>query len=170
MHIVHRMKNLCLWPCDQTTELHLNIAQAPLKCLPGSWTHQSSTDQCRGGKGDMKRKPHWTKDAPLWGTKPTSYSDCSSVSLMRSSFNAIVHHWITSTACKTTWEAYEWELCVHCTELRAGSAAFHAIKRLSTFRSAKWINTIPVCRENNALSHPDELSRMWFLYLTLETK
>lgn len=55
--------------------------------------HQSSTDQCRGRKGDMKRKPRWTKYAPLRGTQPKSYSDCSSVSFMRSSFNVIVHHW-----------------------------------------------------------------------------
>lgn len=47
---------------------------------------------------------------------------------------------------------------MHCTKLRSGSAAFHTIKRFLTFRSAKWINTIPICRENNALSHPDGLS------------
>lgn len=93
MYIVHRMENLCSWSCDQITELHLNIAQAPLRCLPGRWMHQSSTDQCRGRKGDMKRKPHSTKYAPLQGTQPKSYSDCSSVSFMRSSFNVIVHHW-----------------------------------------------------------------------------
>lgn len=59
--------------------------------------HQSSTDQCggrKGGrKGDMKRKPHSTKHAPLRGTRPKSYSDCSSVPFMRSSFNVIVHYW-----------------------------------------------------------------------------
>lgn len=66
---------------------------------------------------------------------------------------------ITSIACKTksTWE-YEEELCVHCTRLRSESAAVHTIMRLLTFRSAKWINTTPICRENNALSHPDGLS------------
>lgn len=102
MYIVHRMVNRCCWSCDQITELHLNIAQAPLRCLPGSWTHQSSTDQCRGRKGDMKRKPHSTKYAPLRGTQPTSYSDCSSGPLM-----LLYTTGITSTACKTkvTWVA-----------------------------------------------------------------
>lgn len=160
MYIVHRMENLCIWSCDQITELHLNIAQAPLRCLPGSWMHQSSTDQCRGRKGDMKRKPHSTKDAPLWGTQPKHYSDCSPVSFMRSSFNVIVHHCDHNNSMenKVSMGSNMKKLCVHCTKLSSGSAAFHTIKRLLTFRSAKWINTIPICRENNALSHPVGLS------------
>lgn len=66
---------------------------------------------------------------------------------------------ITTTACKTksTWVAiwigalcalYQAEICV-C-----------SLSHILTFRSAKWINTIPICRENNALSHPDGLSRI----------
>lgn len=45
---------------------------------------------------------------------------------------------------------------MHCTKLRSGPVAFHTIK---TFYHLDQQNgeTVPICRENNALSHPDGL-------------
>lgn len=149
------MEKLCFWSPDLITELHLNIAQAPLRCLPGSWIHLFSTDQCRGRKGDMKKKPHSTKCAPLWGTQPKDDSDCSSVSFMRSSLNVIVHHWdhINSMQNKVNLAINMDRISVMWligTELRSGICRLSHLKRFSTFRSATWINTIPLFRENNA--------------------
>lgn len=54
----------------------------------------------------MERKSHLTKRAPLRGTQPKYYSDCSSVSFM-GSLMFLYTTGITATACKTklTWVA-----------------------------------------------------------------
>ena len=142
MYIVHRMENLCLWSGDQITELHLNIAQAPLRCLPGSWRHRSSTDQCRGRKGDMERKPHFRLKMHLYEAHSLRVTvTVHQYPLWDLLLLLLYTTGITTTACKTksTWVAI-WigALCALYQAEIVGLQPFHTIKRLLTFRSAKW--------------------------------
>lgn len=152
------MENLCFWPCDQITELHLNIAQAPLRCLPGRWMHQSSSDQCRGKEtwkeSHIRQKVHLYEAHSLRITVTVHQYPLWDLLLM-----LLYTTEITTTACKTksTWVAI-WigALCaLHEADIWACSLSHY--KDTLPFRSAKWRNTVPICRENNALSHPDGL-------------
>lgn len=67
------------------------------------------------------------------------------------SFIVIVHHWDHNNSMEN-------KVNMGSNMDRSSVCVCHTIKRLSTFRLARWINTIPICRESNAISHPDGLS------------
>lgn len=170
MYIVHRMEENCVsghvtsnWITSQystsTTKMSTRKLNAPV---------QYRLVQRK------ERKSHLTKRAPLRGTQPKYYSDCSSVSFM-GSLMFLYTTGITATACKTklTWVAI-WIGAPWCNAVWAEICSLSHYKETLTVRSAKRIKHNPdLQREQHLNAIPMDchlFDRMWFLYLTLETK